>query len=123
MAENFGCPIEQGLSLKIRRTKPASCSCVSSCRVPELSYDWKTHSGRKFNYFSYGAACSEVEIDCLTGDHQVRICSLCVLRYPDLTCGLEHYRTLLKREIYVFPWQCDDPISSVRFLLALINKL
>lgn len=24
-----------------------------------------------FNYFTYGAACSEVEIDCLTGDHQV----------------------------------------------------
>jgi len=49
-------------------------------KVPDVSYDWKTHSGRKFNYFSYGAACSEVEIDCLTGDHQVRSCSLCVQR-------------------------------------------
>ncbi len=29
-----------------------------------------------FNYFTYGAACSEVEIDCLTGDHVVsdRMC-------------------------------------------------
>ena len=26
---------------------------------------------RCYNYFCYGAACSEVEIDCLTGDHQV----------------------------------------------------
>ena len=77
-----------------------------------VSYDRKTHSGRKFNYFSYGAACSEVEIDCLTGDHQVRACSLCVLRYSDLTYGLEHYRTLCKREIYEFAWQCDDPISQ-----------
>lgn len=25
-----------------------------------------------FNYFTYGAACSEVEIDCLTGDSVVR---------------------------------------------------
>jgi xanthine dehydrogenase molybdopterin-binding subunit B len=25
-----------------------------------------------YNYFVYGAACAEVEVDCLTGDHQVR---------------------------------------------------
>lgn len=31
----------------------------------------KTNSGNAFNYFTYGAACSEVEVDCLTGDHQV----------------------------------------------------
>ena len=24
-----------------------------------------------FRYFTYGACCSEVEIDCLTGDHEV----------------------------------------------------
>lgn len=27
--------------------------------------------GRVFNYFTYGAAVSQVEIDCLTGDHIV----------------------------------------------------
>lgn len=95
-----------------QENKPTSCRCASSCRVPDLSYDWKTHSGRKFNYFSYGSACSEVEIDCLTGDHQVRACSLCIHRYPDLTCSLEHNRTLCKREIYEFAWQCDDPLSQ-----------
>lgn len=41
-------------------------------RTPDLGYDWKTNTGRVFNYFCFGAACSEVEIDCLTGDHQVR---------------------------------------------------
>ncbi|RMX48187.1 hypothetical protein pdam_00015397 [Pocillopora damicornis] len=40
-------------------------------KVPDLNYDWKTNSGRLYNYYTYGAACSEVEIDCLTGDHQV----------------------------------------------------
>uniref|UniRef100_A0A452RIH4 xanthine dehydrogenase n=1 Tax=Ursus americanus TaxID=9643 RepID=A0A452RIH4_URSAM len=30
----------------------------------------KTNSGNPFHYFSYGVACSEVEIDCLTGDHK-----------------------------------------------------
>uniref|UniRef100_A0A8C7F8D3 Xanthine dehydrogenase n=1 Tax=Oncorhynchus kisutch TaxID=8019 RepID=A0A8C7F8D3_ONCKI len=29
-----------------------------------------TNTGRPFNYFSYGVACSEVEIDCLTGSHK-----------------------------------------------------
>ena len=42
-----------------------------SYRVPDLNYDWKNNSGRLYNYYTYGAACSEVEIDCLTGDHQV----------------------------------------------------
>jgi len=34
-------------------------------------YDWSTHQGQAFNYFTQGCACSEVEIDCLTGDFQV----------------------------------------------------
>ena len=45
--------------------------CLLSHRTPDLGYDWKTNTGRVFNYFCFGAACSEVEIDCLTGDHQV----------------------------------------------------
>ena len=32
--------------------------------------------GTPFNYFSFGAAVAEVEIDCLTGDHEVRRNSL-----------------------------------------------
>uniref|UniRef100_A0A8D0L1Z4 Aldehyde oxidase n=1 Tax=Sphenodon punctatus TaxID=8508 RepID=A0A8D0L1Z4_SPHPU len=32
--------------------------------------DWEKGEGRPFDYFLYGAACSEVEIDCLTGDHK-----------------------------------------------------
>ena len=44
---------------------------LTSYRVPDLNYDWKTNSGLLYNYYTYGAACSEVEIDCLTGDHQV----------------------------------------------------
>nr|XP_056717290.1 aldehyde oxidase 3-like [Euleptes europaea] len=32
--------------------------------------DWKTGEGHAFPYFVFGASCSEVEIDCLTGDHK-----------------------------------------------------
>eukprot|EP00794_Sanderia_malayensis_P018318 gene18318-biopygen12265 len=39
--------------------------------TPNLNYDWNTNSGRLFAYHTTGAACSVVEIDCLTGDHQV----------------------------------------------------
>ncbi|XP_038551164.1 xanthine dehydrogenase/oxidase-like, partial [Micropterus salmoides] len=39
-------------------------------KTPDLGYDFDTNSGRAFNYFTYGVACSEVEIDCLTGAHK-----------------------------------------------------
>ncbi len=39
--------------------------------TPEIHYDRKTHTGRPFFYFAYGAAVSEVAIDTLTGEHKV----------------------------------------------------
>ncbi|XP_063822615.1 xanthine dehydrogenase-like isoform X2 [Ostrinia nubilalis] len=39
--------------------------------APKIEFDPKTSSGTLFEYFTYGVACSEVIIDCLTGDHQV----------------------------------------------------
>lgn len=34
--------------------------------------DWKKGEGDAFPYFVYGASCSEVEVDCLTGAHKVK---------------------------------------------------
>jgi len=39
--------------------------------TPEIHYDRTTLSGRPFYYFAYGAACSEVAIDTLTGEHKL----------------------------------------------------
>ena len=50
--------------------------------------DWKSSQGKPFNYFSYGAAVSEVEIDCLTGDHQVS--------YGIIYCCILHICMLLQ---------------------------
>jgi xanthine dehydrogenase large subunit len=36
--------------------------------TPKLNWDRETLKGRPFFYFSYGAAVSEVQIDCLTGE-------------------------------------------------------
>jgi xanthine dehydrogenase/oxidase len=48
-----------------------SLSATGFYRTPGIGYDIKKNEGMLFRYFTYGAACSEVEIDCLTGDHQV----------------------------------------------------
>lgn len=40
-------------------------------KVPDIGYNWETGDGNMFSYFTYGTACTEVEIDTLTGDHQV----------------------------------------------------
>ncbi|KAI2654484.1 Aldehyde oxidase 1 [Labeo rohita] len=47
-----------------------SLSANGFYKTPDLGYDFETNSGRPFNYFSYGVAVSEVEIDCLTGSHK-----------------------------------------------------
>uniref|UniRef100_A0ABM0MJG8 Xanthine dehydrogenase/oxidase-like n=1 Tax=Saccoglossus kowalevskii TaxID=10224 RepID=A0ABM0MJG8_SACKO len=39
----------------------------------EIGFNWEDHRASRLVYnFIYGAACCEVEIDCLTGDHQMR---------------------------------------------------
>ena len=43
----------------------------SAIRTPDLHFNWETGRGHPYSYFSFGVAVSEVEIDCLTGDHQV----------------------------------------------------
>ncbi|XP_041418513.1 xanthine dehydrogenase/oxidase isoform X2 [Xenopus laevis] len=47
-----------------------SLSATGFYKIPCIGYDAEKNEGRPSNYFSYGAACSEVEIDCLTGDHK-----------------------------------------------------
>ena len=49
-----------------------SLSATGYYSTPEIGYDFNSNSGKAFSYFTYGAASAEVEIDCLTGDHQVK---------------------------------------------------
>ncbi|GAB4572016.1 MAG: xanthine dehydrogenase molybdopterin binding subunit [Rhodothalassiaceae bacterium] len=48
-----------------------SLSATGFYRTPDIFYDRKTHSGRPFYYFAWGAALSEVVIDLLTGEYRV----------------------------------------------------
>jgi hypothetical protein len=55
------------------KTRTNTDSHVLFSRTPGIGYDISKNEGIPFKYFTYGAACSEVEIDCLTGDHQVTL--------------------------------------------------
>lgn len=41
-------------------------------RGPDLGMDWEKMEGHPFAYYTYGVCCSEVELDCLSGDYRVR---------------------------------------------------
>ena len=49
-----------------------SLSATGFHATPDIGYSFETNSGNAFNYFTYGVGCSQVEVDCLTGDHQVK---------------------------------------------------
>jgi xanthine dehydrogenase large subunit len=46
-------------------------SATGFYRTPDLDWDREKRTGRPFYYFAYGAACSEVMIDTLTGELKV----------------------------------------------------
>ncbi|CAG2061172.1 unnamed protein product, partial [Timema podura] len=48
-----------------------SLSATGFYKTPDIGFNWDKNEGIPFNYYTFGTSCSEVEIDCLTGDHQV----------------------------------------------------
>ncbi|XP_067892260.1 aldehyde oxidase 1-like isoform X2 [Heterodontus francisci] len=50
--------------------KQVSLSTTGYAKTDDTFGDWDTGGGIMGSYFVFGAACSEVEIDCLTGDHK-----------------------------------------------------
>jgi len=48
-----------------------SLSATGYYRTPKIHYDPKTHTGRPFFYYVYGAAVAEVAVDTLTGEHKL----------------------------------------------------
>ena len=48
-----------------------SLSATGYYRTPKIHWDRATGRGRPFYYFSYGASCSEVAVDTLTGEYRV----------------------------------------------------
>ncbi|XP_053452272.1 aldehyde oxidase isoform X3 [Nycticebus coucang] len=70
-----GIELGQGVHTKMIQAQTAfeesvSLSAIGYFRGYEADMNWEKGEGHPFKYFVYGAACSEVEIDCLTGDHK-----------------------------------------------------
>ncbi|KAH0511700.1 Aldehyde oxidase 1 [Microtus ochrogaster] len=61
-----------GLAVKAQTAfdQSISLSAIGYFRGYEAEMNWETGEGHIFEYFVFGAACSEVEIDCLTGNHK-----------------------------------------------------
>jgi xanthine dehydrogenase large subunit len=57
---------------KLAHRSRVSLSSTGYYRTPKIHYDSKTHRGRPFYYFAYGAAVAEVEVDTLTGEYRLR---------------------------------------------------
>ncbi|GLD63306.1 aldehyde oxidase [Lates japonicus] len=47
-----------------------SLSATGFHRGPDLYMDWDKMEGQPYAYFTFGACCCEVELDCLTGDYR-----------------------------------------------------
>ncbi|XP_035533549.1 aldehyde oxidase 6 [Morone saxatilis] len=50
--------------------KKISLSATGFYRGPDLYMDWDKMEGQPYAYFTFGACCCEVELDCLTGDYR-----------------------------------------------------
>ncbi|KAK7832100.1 hypothetical protein U0070_015247 [Myodes glareolus] len=48
-----------------------SLSATGYFKGYQTNMDWEKEEGDAYPYYVYGAACSEVEVDCLTGAHKV----------------------------------------------------
>lgn len=57
--------------LKIAYLNQFSLAGYAFYKTPDLGFDKSTHEGRAFNYFTNGAAVSEVEVDEYTGELKV----------------------------------------------------
>ncbi|NP_001305103.1 aldehyde oxidase 4 [Macaca mulatta] len=51
--------------------KSISLSATGYFKGYQTNMDWEKGEGNAYPYYVYGAACSEVEVDCLTGAHKL----------------------------------------------------
>ncbi|KAL7991531.1 hypothetical protein Chor_015787 [Crotalus horridus] len=56
--------------IKAAHEESISLSATGFFKGYVVNMDWEKGEGHAFPYFIFGASCSEVEIDCLTGDHK-----------------------------------------------------
>ncbi|CAG5932291.1 unnamed protein product [Menidia menidia] len=70
-AASFGTDAN-GMAVKINAAyfEKISLSATGYFRGPDLYMDWDKMEGQPYAYYTFGTCCSEVELDCLTGDYR-----------------------------------------------------
>ncbi|KAH0621633.1 hypothetical protein JD844_023157 [Phrynosoma platyrhinos] len=97
-------------------------SATGYFRGYETNIDWEKGKGHPFEYFVYGAACTEVEIDCLTGDHKnirtdiVMDIGCSINPAVDIGQGLGESAVFLGCSVFFAIW---DAVAAVRKERAL----
>uniref|UniRef100_A0A8C4IN06 xanthine dehydrogenase n=1 Tax=Dicentrarchus labrax TaxID=13489 RepID=A0A8C4IN06_DICLA len=67
-----GMAVKDACEKLMRRLQPLmEKNPQNTWKGPPTDVDWEKGEGQAYYYFTFGACCSEVEIDCLTGDHKV----------------------------------------------------
>ncbi|XP_043965965.1 aldehyde oxidase 6 isoform X2 [Gambusia affinis] len=56
--------------IKEAHLQKISLSATGFFRGEDLYFDWEKMEGHPYAYFTFGVCCSEVELDCLTGDYR-----------------------------------------------------
>ena len=88
-------------------------------RSPDLDFSWSTCTGRSYNYFSYGASCSEVEVDTLTGDFSVLRTDLLMDVGDSLNPAIDIGQ--VRRDLPMHVLCSRACISIIEKILSLIN--
>uniref|UniRef100_A0A8C4IMP3 2Fe-2S ferredoxin-type domain-containing protein n=1 Tax=Dicentrarchus labrax TaxID=13489 RepID=A0A8C4IMP3_DICLA len=66
-----GMAVKDACEKLMRRLQPLmEKNPQNTWKGPPTDVDWEKGEGQAYYYFTFGACCSEVEIDCLTGDHK-----------------------------------------------------
>ncbi|CAH1763525.1 16119_t:CDS:10 [Entrophospora sp. SA101] len=76
-----GYALANACKILAERLKPyhrVNLSANGFYKTPDIGYDWDKNEGNLFFYFTTGVALTEVEIDVLTGDHQILRTDLCM---------------------------------------------
>ncbi|MEQ2171765.1 hypothetical protein GOODEAATRI_014076, partial [Goodea atripinnis] len=97
-----------------------SLSATGFFRGKDLYFDWDKMEGEPYSYFTFGVCCSEVELDCLTGDYRIEgaftqglgLYTLEELHYSPT--GMLYSRGPSQ---YKIPAVCDMPLQFSVYLL------
>lgn len=72
--------------------------------------DWEKEKGDPYPYYVYGASCSEVEVDCLTGAHKVKS-NICVHHLRSVNTNIDVFPVLFMTINLVL--QLEEPGTDI----------